>query len=117
VKALLGRGSERTITAPAGYSGRWAADYHREDGDWTFFQYVFNKKQMRSFLTSAGFVVEDEFVDFKDEGILHNLGRIAGTYDHNAGRVVFNGFGRILRALTPLPLIGHMLCYKVTKNV
>ena len=70
---------------------------------------------MRRFLTDSRFVIEDEYVDFKDEGIFHNFGKITGKYDHNAGMVRFNFLGKLLKVILPTSLTGHMLCYKVKK--
>lgn len=115
VRCLLGKKDEKYIKAPLLYSGKWAADYHYENENWSFFQYLFNKKQMRMLLKEAGFRIEAEFVDFKDEGIFHNFGHVTGEYNHNTGSVIFNNTGKLLKFLLPLRATGHMLCYKVKK--
>jgi len=71
---------------------------------------------MRGFLLEAGFSVVREFVDFRDEGVLHNFGRISGRYDSQEGCVRFSLPGRLLRALLPLDWVGHMLCYVVRRS-
>ncbi len=117
IRSCAGRRDEIKVKAPIPYSGKWAADYHYEDESLSFFQYVFSKKQMRKFLLDAGFIIEDEFVDFKDEGILHNFGHTVGSYDHYTGNVSFSQIGKLLRKLLPVWLSGHMLCYKVKKKL
>lgn len=97
--------------AQAGTHPGWAVDLMRDsEGGWTFFQYNFARSQLRGFLESAGFEVAEEFVDFKDEGILHNFGRLAGTYDFKNSHVRFSLFGRAVKALIPANLVGHMIC-------
>lgn len=89
---------------------RWAADLLRDGDQWSFFQYNFTRRQMRGFLDEAGFERVEEFVGFKDEGVLHNFGRLAGTYDFEVSRVRFSPLGRAPKALIPINLVGHMLC-------
>ena len=115
LRRLLGKRGERRVAAPVRNSGAWEADYHFVDGEWSFFQYVFNKRQMRQFVRASGLAVVQEFVDFKDEGVLHNFGRVVGSYDYAAGRVSLNPIGRLLRCLLPMALVGHMLCYHLSK--
>jgi len=98
------------------HKGRWVTDYLLDDkGEWSFFQYQFRAPEMRTCLTDEGFVVVQEFVDFVDEGILHNFGSIAGKYDTEHGRVQFTIAGAVLRKLLPAQWVGHMLCYLVSK--
>jgi SAM-dependent methyltransferase len=112
----LRRDRLRNLRAVGRASNRsWAPDFLRKGERWSFFQYNFTKRQMRSFLDEAGFERLEEFVDFRDEGILHNFGRLAGTYDAQNSRVVFSPAGRFLQALISMNLLGHMLCYVVRK--
>ncbi len=116
LRRLMGKADERLVRAPAPHDGKWAADYHHDDDGWSFFQYLFNKRQMRQLIEESGFVVEREFVDFKDEGVLHVLGRLAGSYDYAAGHVRLNAMGRLCKAAVPVGAIGHMLCYQLRKT-
>ena len=56
-----------------------------------------------------------EFVDFQDEGLLHNSSFLAGRYDYENSRVRFNALGRLLKLLVPTAWVGHMLGYVVRK--
>ncbi len=95
----------------------YAADFINTESGWEFYQYNFTKRQMRAFLSDAGFEICDEFVDFGDEGILHNFGPISGKFDYDRGMVSFSIIGKALRRALPLDLMGHMLCYLVRKKV
>lgn len=90
-------------------SGRWVAWFTKKG--WEFYQYHFTKRQMRAFFVDAKFEILDEFVKFIDEGILHNFGSIAGTFDYKQGKVLLSRTGRILRKVCPGSPTGHMLCY------
>jgi SAM-dependent methyltransferase len=92
----------------------WAPDFLISEDGIAFFQYNFTRQQMRRFLNEAGFTVIREFVDFADEGILHNFGKLAGRYDRENSRVRFSLPGRLLRAVIPSRWVGHMLCYVVS---
>lgn len=119
VRCLFGKsiGNGRTIheakqEAIPGY----AADYIVTASGWEFYQYHFSKPQMRAFLKDARLEIIEEFVDFGDEGILHNFGRIAGTFDYDRGTVSFTFIGKLLRTVLPTDSTGHMLCYLVRKR-
>ena len=116
VRRLLGRRDERRVRPPGAYAGTWEADYHHDDRGWSFFQYVFSRRQMRRFIRDAGFTIEREFVDFKEEGVLHVFGRLAGDYDYANARVRFSLAGRVLKLLLPTMAIAHMLCYHLRKS-
>lgn len=94
----------------------YATDFMMTDLGWDFYQYNFSKKQKRVFLHEAGFNIAEECVLFGDEGILHNFGRIAGTFDYEMGVVPLSVIGKALRHILPLDLMGHMLCYLVSKE-
>lgn len=96
--------------------GPWPADLVLDGNAWQFFQYNFNRAHMRGFFHEAGFSVIHEFIDFKDEGILHNFGGICGHHDSCKGSVCFSLPGRMLRSLLPLQWVGHMLCYVVRRS-
>lgn len=95
----------------------YSADFMMTEQGWEFFQYIFSKKQMRAFLKDTGFEIIEEFVEFGDEGILHNFGRVAGTYDYERGVVSLSAIGKALHGLLPVDRMGHMLCYLVRKDV
>jgi len=94
----------------------WFPRFRFGDKGWCFYEYEFNKKQMRIFLSQAGLVIVKEFVAFGDEGIIHNFGRIAGKWNQDRGCVDLKFIGRILKKFIPTYLMGHMLCYVVKKN-
>ncbi len=94
----------------------YATDYTMSRRGWDFYQFHFSKPQMRAFLRDAGLDVVEEFVDFGDEGILHNFGPIAGRFDAAAGRVRLTAVGRALRRIVPVEQMGHMLCHLVRKS-
>lgn len=98
--------SRRAVNATT--NPAWAVDYLRDGTRWSFFQYLFTPAQIIAEIRAAGFVVDDAYADFHDEGVLHTFGAIAGGYDHVAGRVRLNPLGRLLRALLPPSLTGHM---------
>jgi hypothetical protein len=82
---------------------------------WDFYEYSLSRTQMRAFLGDAGLEIVEEFVEFGDEGILHNFGRISGTYDPAEARVRLSPVGRVLRRALPVDLVGHMLSYLVRR--
>ncbi len=110
------RPNRRAAEAAGELHPEWAPDFIRnEKSEWGFFQYNFTRAQMDEFLKSAGVEVVDAWVDFRDEGILHNFGHVAGAYDFGVSRVHFSRVGRILRAILPPAWAGHMLCFLVRK--
>jgi len=95
---------------------RWCPIFIVGQNGYTFYEYEFNKIQMRSFLKDAKLSIVEEFVAFGDEGILHNFGSIVGKWDNVKYCVGFNFFGKLLRKAIPVSVMGHMLCYIVQKN-
>lgn len=92
----------------------WAADFFPDgQGRWNFFQYNFTGPEMRHFLEDSHFSILEETVDFGDEGLLHNFGRIVGRYDACSACVKFNILGKVLGKALPVAWRGHMLCYVV----
>ncbi len=95
----------------------WAADFCPDgQGRWNFFQYNFTRQEMRQFLKDSNFSILEENVDFGDEGLLHNFGRLVGVYDVCSAQVQFNIFGKMLGKVLPVAWRGHMLCYVVGKS-
>lgn len=93
----------------------WYPRFAYGEHGWSFYEYEFNKEQMRQFLDSAGFEVVSESVRFGDEGIFHNFGRLTGRWDNAKSCIVFSPLGRVLRRLLPVEHMGHMLCYIARK--
>jgi SAM-dependent methyltransferase len=91
----------------------WAIDCMATEGGWEFYQYQLTRPRMRTALGDAGLTVVDEFVFAHDEGVLHNFGRLAGTFNYERGMVDFTPAGRLLKRALPLSVTGHMLGYVV----
>ncbi len=95
---------------------KWHPRFMHGSEGWFFFEYEFNKAQMREFLAEARLEVRDEFVGFGNEGILHTFRKVAGKWNSERADVDFTLLGRILRALIPVQVMGHILCYVVEKR-
>ncbi|MGE4220622.1 MAG: class I SAM-dependent methyltransferase [Alphaproteobacteria bacterium] len=93
----------------------WGPQFGYGEDGWFFYEYRFNKTQARAFLGEAGLAIREEFVGFGDEGILHHFGRLAGRWNRERAAVDFTPLGRWLRAVLPVGLAGHMLCYVVER--
>ena len=93
----------------------WHPVFQPRNGVWHFYEYHFSKRHMRGFFAEVGFQIEREFAAFDTEGLIHNFGPIAGTYNHKIDDVELTGFGKLLRLLIPVSVMGHMLCYVVQK--
>ncbi len=117
IRRLLGKpvGAMTLSQARAVTRSEWHPRFAHGPEGWFFFEYEFNKAQMREFFADSGFDVREEFVGFGDEGILHTFGRLSGKWDHDRAVVAFTWLGRMLRALIPVRMMGHMLCYVVEK--
>lgn len=127
-KALVRNRLLRRFLKKPGWSGRniaqarkatrkrCASDFIVSDNGWEFYQYHFTKQQMREICYDCGFQIIEEFIEFGDEGFLHNFGRIAGHYDYEKGEVAFSMIGKMLRAVIPLNIMGCMLCLLVRKS-
>ena len=83
---------------------------------WSFYEYEFRRWQLEGFLVGAGFVVRTRFVGFVDEGLLHTFGRVAGRWNERRAAVDLTWFGKVLRAVLPAGVVGHMLCYVVARG-
>jgi SAM-dependent methyltransferase len=128
ISVLKANRSLRRILNKKGWNGRslkaarketntsWSPTFSCDDDGYFFYEYEFNKKQMRSFLNQSGFEIVREFVGFGNEGILHNFGRLAASWNSESADVNFNILGKVLRAIIPVNLMGHMLCYVVRKK-
>ncbi len=71
---------------------------------------------MQTFLHNTDLEIIEEFVDFGNEGILHNFGRLSGVYDYDKASISYTLIGKVLRSVLPVNLMGHMLCYLVRRN-
>lgn len=118
LRILFGKntGSRSFHDAQKEIIAHYSADYLMSENGWEFFQYLFTKPQMCAFLAEANFEIIEEFVEFTEEGILHNFGRIAGVFDFEKGKASLSWAGRILRKTLPASSTGHMLCYIVMKK-
>ena len=95
---------------------QWHPTFLHGPHGWFFYEYEFNQRHMRAFCTEAGLEILVEAVGFGNEGILHNFGRLAGTWNEERADVDFTPLGRILRGIIPVEVMGHMLCYVVAKT-
>lgn len=93
----------------------WTIDCLHTEEAWEFYQYQLTRPQMRGALAEAGFTIEDEFVFAHEEGVLHNFGRVAGSFNYARGHVDFTAVGRLLTRVLPRDATGHMLGYVVRK--
>jgi len=94
----------------------YEADYTMTQNGWEFFQYHFTKSQFYAMLEQAQFQVLEGFPEFQDEGILLTFGPISGKYDYQGGKVVFSWFGKFLKKVFPVSIIGNMYCCIVKKR-
>jgi len=119
LRALLGkRGAHGRTRAQARCGTRrdWYPESICLDGGWTFYQYHFDRIQMRGFLKSAGLEIQDEFVSFAPEGVLSHFGRIAGVWNPVEERADLTPIGQALLVALPERFVGHMLCYVLRKE-
>ena len=118
IRRIFGKpyGGVRVRDARKGTLKKWHPRFVHGHKGWFFYEYELTKAQMRVFLNDSGFEVQKEFVAFLNEGILHNFGRIAGTWDAKRGDISLTFLGRLLRQLIPVSVTGHMLCYVVKKT-
>jgi SAM-dependent methyltransferase len=101
--------------AKRGTNGAWDPRFGFGEHGWFFYEYEFNKTQMRKFLADAGFEIQREFIGFGNEGLLHNFGPLAGRWNHERGDVDFTALGTLFKRIIPVSIVGHMLCYVVQK--
>ncbi len=99
-----------------GTNKKWHPRFSYGKEGWSFFEYEFNKAQMREFLAETGFEIREEFVGFGDEGISNNFGVLAGKWNKKRCKVDFTLLGILLRKMIPVKIMGHMLCYVVAKK-
>jgi SAM-dependent methyltransferase len=95
----------------------WSPNFICKEAGWEFFEYEFNKKQMRKFISKTDFNIIREFIAFGNEGILHNFGSISGRWNEDRGDIDFTMLGRFLGRVMPVSMMGHMLCYVLKKNI
>jgi SAM-dependent methyltransferase len=107
---------ERTLSeAKVNTIRTWYPRFLRGKEGCYFFEYEFNKCQMRKFIQEAGFEIINEFVEFGNEGILHNFGKIAGKWNSDRCDVDFTFVGKYLRRILPVSISGVMLCLVIRK--
>ncbi len=113
-RRILGRpwlGRTSLAEARRGTCRAWRPRFSASSTGWSFFEYEFDRKQMRAFVIGAGFLIVQEFVAFGDEGVFHSLGRLGGRWLEDEERVEFTPLGRFTRHCLPVDMVGHMLCY------
>ncbi len=118
VRRLFGLRANGTALVDARRKARaaWFPRFNFGQDGWEFYEYEFNRRQVRGFLDAAGFRLQSEFICFGSEGILHTMGRLAGRWNPERNDVDLTPFGRLLRALFPVSSMGHMLCCVVVKE-
>src|SRR4030042_5090381 len=79
----------------------WFPRFNFGQEGWEFYEYEFDRRQVRGFLDSAGFRLQSEFICFGNEGILHTVGRLAGRWNQDRNAVDFTPIGWFLRAVSP----------------
>lgn len=94
---------------------KWCPSFGHGNGGWYFYQYHFSKSQMRVFLKRAGFSITSEWVAFHDSGIVTHFGGRAGRFNARREMAFLTPLGKLLKAILPVSLVGHMLCYVVRK--
>jgi SAM-dependent methyltransferase len=114
-KSPLAADSRSLRVARRGTVTAWHPRFSLGREGWSFYEYQFNHRQLNAFIEEAGFTVVDRFTAFRDEGLWHTFGRLAGRWNNQEFRVELNALGRFLRRVLPPSLIGHMLCYVVAK--
>ncbi len=118
VRQLWGLPTSGTALVDARRKARadWCPRFNFGQKGWEFYEYEFNRCQVRGFLDAAGFRLRSEFVCFGNEGILHTMGRLAGRWNPERNDVDFTPLGWFLRAIIPVSCVGHMLCCIVVKQ-
>lgn len=118
VRRLFGkqpRGKRTLAEAKKETRRGWFPAFNNGQEGWFFYQYWFSRRQARRFLLDTGFSVVREYRAGADEGVLHNFGHLAATFDYANGRVVFTPLGRFLRKVLPIELVGFHLVYVVRR--
>lgn len=119
VRRLFGKpaGKGRSLReARAEANPAWASDYVWGADGCGFFQYQFNRTQMRDFLVAQKFEILEEFLALADESLYHTFGKIAGRLDPETGIMELTPLGKALRFLIPDRVTGHMLCYVARRD-
>lgn len=84
---------------------------------WAFYEYEFNRIQMRNFLERAHFTIIDESVIYANAGLMHTFGPSAGKWNGKRQDCDLSILGKILRLLFSKSATGHMLCFIVRKPI
>jgi SAM-dependent methyltransferase len=93
----------------------WAPSFTREADGWHFFEYQFRPRQIRNMILEAGFVIDREWTDFQEQGVLANFGSAAGNWIASEARVELSALGRLLVRLLPVNLTGQMICFEARR--
>ena len=108
--SVTGRSEARSST-----HGAWAPSFTRESDGWHFFEYQFRPRQIRDMLLQAGFVIDREWTDFQEQGVLANFGPMAGSWNSTEARVDLSGLGRFLVRFIPIDMTGQMICFEARR--
>jgi SAM-dependent methyltransferase len=73
----------------------------RDSTGYHFFEYRFSEGRLAAELRDQGFEIQEMFTAFYEDGILDTLGKIAGTWDHQEGRLVPSVLGKMLLSTMP----------------
>jgi len=113
----------RQVLGKAGAKGRsmrearrravsaWQPDFACGQDGWYFYEYNFTERQFRGFLREAGFSILEAFAEFPEEGLIHNFGKLAGSYDPAGTGLSLTSLGRAVLRLLPASYLGHMVCF------
>lgn len=114
-KAPLAADARSLRSARQGTVAAWHPQFALTPQGWSFYEYEFSPRQLDAFVKAAGFTVQRRFAAFVDEGLYHTFGGLAGAWNGDEFRVELNPLGRLLRAILPDSVTGHMLCYVIEK--
>lgn len=93
----------------------WHPRFSVGDNGYFFYEYEFSSSQMRSFISIAGFRIDQESVVFHDDGLMSFFGPLMGTRGKRWQDIRFTRLGHLLKRLIPVALSGHMLCFVLVK--
>ncbi|MBF0285941.1 MAG: class I SAM-dependent methyltransferase [Magnetococcales bacterium] len=94
----------------------WRPTFGYGPEGWFFYEYHFTMEQMRRFLEDQGFQVRRSFAAFKEEGLLHNFGRLCGVFDAREEAAKLNPVGKLLARILPTESVGLMACLVAVKR-
>ena len=105
----------RRVEARSDTLGAWAPSFTHDSDGWHFFEYQFRPRQIRNMILQAGFVIDREWIDFHEQGVLANFGSAAGSWNAPEARAELSALGRFLVRVVPLDLTGQMICFEARR--